>query len=281
MVDDETPLVSVIIPVFNREEMLRRAVVSVLNQSFKDFECIIVDDCSDQKYDFFSSMDDKRLKIIRLEKRSGVSKARNTGVKSSRGKYIAFLDSDDEWYPKKLEKQIKWLKDNPSFSICQTLEEWIRKGVRVNPPKSHKKRGGDIFDISCERCMITPSSVVMTRELFEKYGGFKESLPACEDYDLWLWITAKHQVGLIEEVLLRRYGGHADQLSSTVPILDQYRVWSLLNLLKNGEVTEEQKIIVKKVIVKKSLILATGCLKRGKINEYEYYKRIAEEFDGC
>lgn len=276
-----TPIISVIIPVFNRKEMLKRAVTSVLSQTFKDFECIIVDDCSDEKYDFLYSLNDNRLKMISLEKRSGVSKARNVGVKESKGEYIAFLDSDDEWLPTKLEKQIKWFKENPSFSISQTLELWIRKGVRVNPPKTHIKREGDIFEISCERCMITPSSVMMTKKLFEEYGGFNESFPACEDYDLWLRITAKHQVGLVKEILLIRYGGHSDQLSATVPVLDKYRVESLLNLLKSCDLTEEQRNVVKKVILKKSLILANGCLKRGKVDEHNYYKRIADEFSRC
>ncbi len=271
-------LVSVVIPVYNRAGLIRRAVVSVLNQTFGDFECIVVDDGSE--VDCLSAIRglDPRIKTIKLPYRCGVSHARNTGAEHSDSPWIAFLDSDDEWLPKKLEQQLDWAHRKQQYSILQSKEEWIRNGVFVNPPYTHCKQGGDIFALSLERCMITPSSVLIKRDLFRYYGGFNESLPACEDYDLWLRITVKHHVGLVDEVLLKRYGGHSDQLSTTTPVLDRFRIRSLLGLLFKEELTSEQRSMVRRQIKKKALICANGYRKRGNNELFRRYKTIAERF---
>ena len=139
---------------------------------------------------------------------AGVSSARNVGIKRASGDWIAFLDSDDEWLPEKLETQMNALYKNPEIKICHTNEIWIRNGTRVNPKKKHEKFGGWIFQKCLPLCCISPSSVIIHKSIFKEIGLFDDSLPACEDYDLWLRITARNPVLYIKDSLLRKYGGH-------------------------------------------------------------------------
>jgi glycosyltransferase involved in cell wall biosynthesis len=270
------PLISVIIPVFNRKELLPRALLSVLKQSFTDFELIVVDDGSTDGVEELPILtSDPRIQYIKLDSNYGVSKARNTGISHSSGKWIALLDSDDEWTVNKLKKQLLWLRANPSFRITQSKEIWIRNGKRVNPPSTHEKFQGDLFSVSLQRCMITPSSVIFDRELFFECGPFNESLPACEDYDLWLRITCRYPIGLVPEFHLTRYGGHQDQLSSIIPILDRYRIRSILQLLYHSQLTPQQRSDAISICTQKASIIADGCLKRGNQNLYLRYQSIA------
>ena len=272
------PFVAVVIPVHNRRLLLGRAIASVLGQRFRDFECIIVDDGSDDGSGSLPCLADPRITVIRVPFQRGVSAARNTGVAASTAPWIAFLDSDDEWLPEKLERQAAWVRHNQQFRILQTREAWIRNGVRVNPPATHEKTGGDLFSASLERCMITPSSVMMHRELLAEVGGFNEAMPACEDYDLWLRITARYPVGLVDEILLRLYGGHGDQLSATVAILDRFRIRSMLGLLEGTLLTDTQTALVRRQLVIRAAICANGYLKRGKEELYEQYRTIARKY---
>jgi glycosyltransferase involved in cell wall biosynthesis len=275
-------LVSVIIPTYNRARLLERAVNSVLQQTFKDFELIVVDDASfdDTGQSKFLKDHAEKLYYFRLPSHRGVSAARNFGLQKSRGEWIAFLDSDDEWFPEKLEKQLAWHDAHSGFRISQTQEIWVRKGVRVNPPKTHKKILGYQFKENLKRCMITPSSVMIEKKLLDETGWFNEDFPGCEDYDLWLRITCRHPVGLVDEFLLKRYGGHADQLSSTVPVLDRFRIQSMENILRNNKITDDQREQVTQELVTKASIVAQGNLKRGNKKEYEKFQRIARRYSG-
>jgi len=274
------PLVSIIIPTYNRAGLVTRAVSSVLSQTFNDYECIVADDAStDNTADLaIFTKPPPRLRYIRLDNHSGVSNARNSGVAASSGRWIAFLDSDDEWFPRKLEKQVQWHRHHPGFAISQTKEVWVRRGRRVNPPKTHEKKEGYIFEQSLKRCMVTPSSVMLARSLFLDTGGFDESLPACEDYDLWLRITCRFPVGLVNEYLLSRYGGHGDQLSATVAALDRFRIRSMKNLLDSNSLSPGQIVLARMEIVRKAVIVANGYKKRGNREEYERYSQIAKSF---
>jgi glycosyltransferase involved in cell wall biosynthesis len=273
------PLVSVIIPTYNRKSLLERAVNSVLKQTFPDYELIVVDDASiDNTAESDYLQGHGKLAYFRFEAHRGVSAARNFGVQKSRGERIAFLDSDDQWLPKKLEKQCAWLAAHPEFLICQTQEIWMRNGVRVNPPKTHVKIHGFQFKENLERCMITPSSVMIEKKLFLETGGFSEEFPACEDYDLWLRITKDFPVGLVDEYLLTRYGGHGDQLSSLTPVLDKFRIRSIESILRNGKLTDDQRSHVVHELCKKAEIVKSGFKKRGNEKEYEYYRCIAERY---
>ena len=153
-----TPLVSVIIPTYNRASLIDRAVASVLGQTRDDLELVVVDDGStDVTVDLLAGYrSDPRFHILCLPQNRGVSAARNAGAGATGAPWIAFLDSDDEWLPDKLSRQLRWSAANPELEIVQTQELWIRHGRRVNPPRTHEKFGGDLFAASLERCMITP-----------------------------------------------------------------------------------------------------------------------------
>jgi len=204
--------ISVIIPTYNRKNTLPRAVESVLNQTYKPVEIIIVDDGStDGTKEWFSEMYPLVHYIYQVN--SGVSLARNTGINSARGDWIALLDSDDEWLPDKLELQVKLLQNNAELRFCHTNEIWIRNGVRINQMKKHQKYGGNIFKKCLDICRISPSSSLFHTSVIKDVGLFDESLDVCEDYDLWLRITAKYPVLFLDQPLIKKFGGHTDQLS--------------------------------------------------------------------
>ncbi|MBC7359907.1 MAG: glycosyltransferase [Desulfacinum sp.] len=263
-----TGLVSVIIPTRDRAAMVREAVDSVLDQKDAHSELIVVDDGStDETPEVLSSYRD-RIRLIRQDNR-GVSAARNRGVQAARGEWIAFLDSDDLWLPGKLRAQLSFFASHPGLLICQTEEVWIRNGRRWNPKKYHAKPSGYCFGRLLERCLVSPSAVMIHRSLLDRVGLFDESLPACEDYDLWLRIGCRHPIGLVPEPLVIKRGGHPDQLSATVPALDRYRIQAIARLLETGELTEEQRAQAAAQLEKKARIYAMGCLKRGRREEAE------------
>ena len=269
------PLVSIVIPTYNRAWILEEAIESVLAQTCRDFELIVVDDGStDDTGDILARY--PGIIVVKQENK-GVSAARNAGVSIASGKYLAFLDSDDLWLPKKLEKQIRFFRENPSTLICQTGEIWIRKGVRVNPGKRHVKPSGMIFERSLELCLVSPSAVMMSRKLFDETGGFDENLPACEDYDLWLRITHKHPVHLIREALVIKRGGHEDQLSRSRG-LDRYRIMSLIKIIESGALTKDQHESAVRALRRKCQIYANGCEKRGRIEEATHFYGLAEKY---
>ena len=263
------PKVSVIIPTYNRLQYLGRAIRSLLAQTYRNFELIVVDDGSTDE----TTLMIKRFpQVIYLQKtNSGVSRTRNLGIRRAKGEWIAFLDSDDEWLPQKLEKQMEYLNAHPEIKIFQTEEIWIRNGKRVNSMKKHKKYGGNIFKECLPLCIVSPSAVIIKREIFDEVGLFDENFPACEDYDLWLRIAARFPIGLMDEPLIIKYGGHEDQLSRTIPSLDLYRIESLRKIIQSGILSTEQKIWAQNELEKKCLIYGKGCLKRGKKSEAEKF----------
>jgi glycosyltransferase involved in cell wall biosynthesis len=256
--------------------MIAEAVESVLAQSFRALELIVIDDGSsdgtvDRLQKYAAS-----LRLISQERR-GVAAARNYGVRSAQGRYVAFLDSDDLWLSDKLEIQTAFMAQHPEIHICQTEEIWIRHGRRMNPKAKHQKPSGDIFRRSLELCLVSPSAVMMTRELFNGVGGFDETLPVCEDYDLWLRIAAEYRVGLIPMALVIKRGGHADQLSRSVWGMDRYRVQSLRNLLRSG-LRDEKREWALEALTRKVSVLRQGAQKRGKLHEAAAYEAILSEF---
>lgn len=255
-------LISVIIPTHNRHGMVLRAVDSVLNQSYKNLELIVVDDGStDKTADYLRRYDDARLKYV-YQKNCGVSAARNLGVSQAHADWICFLDSDDVWRRHKLSEQLRFHNQNRQFLISQTDDVWIRNSVRVNKMKIHDVRVGDIFKESLRRCLICCSSVMIKKSLFDEVGGFDETLVTCEDYDLWLKVLAKHPVGFVDKKLVTKFGGHADQLSRYYSVMDQYRVASLEKLLSSGVLNDKQRGMVEKEILYKKDIIEKGRRKR-------------------
>ena len=266
---------SIIIPTYNRLSFLKEAVESVLNQTYQDFELILVDDGSTDATKEFAAGLSNRLKYI-YQENSGASAARNHGISESQGEYITFLDSDDLWLENKLQVEIDFLKTNREAMVCYTDEIWIRKGMRVNPKNKHRKYSGWIFEQCLPLCIVSPSSVLMKREFFESVGYFDETLPACEDYDLWLRASLKLPFHFIPQKLIMKRGGHTDQLSTQWG-LDRYRVQALLKLLKSGELDKRQYEWVVEKVIEKAAILEEGFRKRGNVGGAEFYKKLTAE----
>ena len=274
--ENKNPLVSVIIPTYNRGWILKEAIDSVLSQDFDDIELIVVDDGSTDNT--INILDAYALDIIVLRQDNrGVSAARNAGISCASGQLIAFLDSDDLWLPGKMSRQVEFFNSNPDALICQTEELWIRNGRRVNPKKRHQKFSGMIFKHCLPLCIVSPSAVMMKKSLFDKTGRFDESLPACEDYDLWLRVSRKYPVFLIDTPLIVKRGGHGDQLSK-MPQLDKYRIRALEKIIQSGLLSKDQRIDAVKMLKEKCQIYAKGCLKRGRNNESRYYFDLAQTF---
>ncbi len=270
--------VSVIIPTFNRCDLTSRAVTSVLKQTRSPDEILIIDDGStDGTYEKIPHQF-RETRFITQE-HQGVSAARNRGIREARGDWLAFLDSDDEWLPRKLEAQLRSLEEAPSFKVCHTNEIWIRRGRRVNPMKKHEKHGGHIFRYCLPLCVISPSSVIVHKSVLERVGGFDESLPVCEDYDMWLRITPLYPVLYLEEALVMKYGGHQDQLSRSAWGMDRFRITALEKVIRSGILSPEDRQAAIDMLLAKIDVYMIGARKRGKDDEMKDYQAKRAQFE--
>jgi glycosyltransferase involved in cell wall biosynthesis len=280
MTESETkyrPLVSVIIPTYNRSSWLIDAIDSVLNQTFQDFELIVVDDGStDETREIMVEYGD-RIHYFYQSNRNPAS-ARNLGIKKAKSDLITFLDSDDRWLKGKLHAQINLMKDNPDVKICYTDEIWIRRGVRVNQKKIHRKYSGWIYQKCLPLCIISPSSVMIHREVFDKVGLFDEDFLVCEDYDLWLRISHLFPITFINEPLIIKNGGHEDQLSHRLWGMDRFRVQALEKILQENSLSADYRTATIDILNNKCKILANGCFKRGKTEEANYYLSVITRY---
>ena len=261
-------LIDIILPSYNRASILDRAIQSVLNQSHQHFRLFVVDDGSTDETSHVMAkyIGNEKIHYLKQENK-GVSGARNYGIKNSSADWIAFLDSDDEWLPQKLATQVKFIQDYPELRFIHSNEIWIRHGARVNPKKKFDKSNVDIFKRSLELCLISPSTVVMKRELSSQHGHFDESFTVCEDYDLWLKILAREEVGFISEHLIRKYGGHDDQLSTKYHAMDFWRIRSMSKLISTN-ISQDKKEMIREEIKKKAPILLQGFLKHQNHQEH-------------
>jgi len=271
------PRVSVVVTTYNRAYILGEAINSVLSQRYKDLELMVIDDGStDETKEVVSSYIPRLTYIHQAHK--GVSAARNRGIDHAQGDYFAFLDSDDLWLPNKLCLQMKFMENHPDALICYTEEIWIRRGVRVNPMKKHKKYSGMIFEHCLPLCMVSPSSVLITRSLLEEVGGFDEGLEVCEDYDLWLRISARYPIYLIDTPLIIKRGGHEDQLSKKMSGQDRFRIKALVKLLEGDCLSPHQRELAWKELNRKCEIYGKGCIKRGRKEEGEKILALALKY---
>ena len=260
--------ISVIIPTFNRRYVLHRAIESVVNQTRPPIEIIVVDDGSTDGTRDWLVNTFPLVKYI-YQDNKGVSSARNRGIEVSKGSWVSFLDSDDEWMPTKLEEQESYIIENPEIKFCHTNEIWIRNGVRVNQMKKHQKYGGDIFEKCLDICRISPSSVLIKKDVLDKIGLFDESLKVCEDYDMWLRWASRFSVLFLDRQLIIKYGGHSDQLSRVNSGIERYRIKSLENLLNSHILSEVQSRHARDQLVIKLKIYAKGLEKRNRSDELD------------
>ena len=260
--------VSVIIPTFNRAGLLERAIASVLNQTLLCSELIVVDDGStDHTRDLVEQLMSATPQPIRLlyQQNQGPSAARNAGVRAARYPYLAFLDSDDHWYKDKLARQYQALAKRPEYRISYTREKWLRQGGHVNQKKKHTPPQGDIFEHCLKLCVVGMSTVMVKKELFDTVGLFDESLPCCEDYDMWLRMSCRYPFILIDEPLTVKEGGREDQVSTQYQLgMDRLRIDSLTRLLNADILDSRQYQLALHTLKKKATIFGNGCLKHGK-----------------
>ncbi|MDP6652727.1 MAG: glycosyltransferase family A protein [Gammaproteobacteria bacterium] len=269
--------IAVIIPIYNRCHTLGRALQSVYGQTLPPDEVCVVDDGSDDGSRDFVRQHFPQARYI-YQPNAGVSAARNSGVQATQSHWLAFLDSDDEWLPNKLERQLEEAALNPDCGFVHCDEIWIRNGRWVNPMNKHQKSGGEIFEQCLPRCVISPSAAVITRALFEEMGGFDESFPACEDYDLWLKICSRYPVLYLNQALLKKYGGHEDQLSGLHWGMDRFRVKALDNLLGSAKLSPGQYQATRRTLISKSEILVQGALKRNNTETAKRFQALINKY---
>jgi len=269
--------VTVVIPVRDRAEMLRRAVESVLSQGYEDFDLVVVDDASEQDLSSVKGLVEGRgHRWLRMKENAGPAAARNAGADLANGEWLAFLDSDDVWSPDKLECQVTWFTEHPKMEISQCEEAWVRNGTPVKKKDSQLQPDGWIFEKCIEVCCISPSCVMLSQRLWKELGGFDARYQVCEDYELWLRASMKYPVGLVRSALgplVTRHGGHDDQLSFAVEAMDRFRVMALLDLLRREDLQEEQKLLVEYGIIQLAAVLDKGALKREKKTNSITYNR--------
>lgn len=266
------PKVSVIITTFNRRHFLKDAYRSVAAQDYPDREIIIVDDGSTD-----NTCDDASILAARYiwKENGGISSARNAGLEASSGEYIAFLDVDDLWKKDKLSIQLRAMEGSGAL-LSYTDEIWLRNGKWLNQKLRHRKYSGMIFTHCLPLCIISPSSALIHRSVFDTVGTFDESMPVCEDYDMWLRITSRYPVLFIEKPLIIKQGGHPDQLSRAYDGMDRFRIQSIARMLDSGLLEADMRFAAIGELATKCRIYAQGALKRGKKEEALRYYNLAE-----
>ncbi|MFW6131394.1 MAG: glycosyltransferase family 2 protein [Candidatus Aminicenantaceae bacterium] len=275
-------MISVIIPTYNRADFVKEAISSVLEQSYfqahngNRYELLIIDDGSTDETKKVIEFFGNKVKYY-VQDHKGVSAARNKGLCLAKGDYIAFLDSDDLWKKDKIKKQRNFMDAFSKVSVCYTEEIWIRDGVVVNPKKKHRKYSGWIFDKVLPLCLLSLSSALFRRKIFDDIGVFDEQLPACEDYDFGIRLASKYPIHLIPKKLIVKRGGHSDQLSRKFWGMDRFRVKALEKALCSN-LNPEQKVLVRNELKRKCEILANGFRKRNKLDEAEKYLDLINKY---
>jgi len=198
-------MVSVIIPTYNRAALLTRAVRTVLNQTHEDLEAIIIDDASeDHTKDIINNFSDERIKYIRLSKRKGAASARNIGIRKAGGKYLAFLDSDDEWHPRKIEYQVREIKKQSNkvgIVYTKTLRKYKNHNYYI-PYQYLKRKDGYLYrNLILGHYMIPTPAVLIKKTCFEKCGYFDENFQVLEEWDLWIRISRFYNFKFINKTL--------------------------------------------------------------------------------
>lgn len=271
--------IAAIIPTYNREATILRAIRSVAHQTVRPQTLVVIDDGSiDQTEELVKAWirhERPQFEVI-FEKTDnrGVSAARNLGARLGQADWLAFLDSDDEWLPDKIEKQTAL---SEIFPMIHGEENWIRNGVKVQAPRKYLKSGGRVFNRCVDLCFISPSSVLIERKLFERMNGFREDFPVCEDYELWLRIAALHDVGFISTPVLNKYGGHGDQLSMRFRGMDYFRAKALKPFLHLRDLSVDEQLHAAKTLLQKCEILLGGYVKHDNMNDAREVEGWREE----
>lgn len=267
--------ISAVIPTYNREAYLEDSLLSVLKQTHPVDEIIVVDDGSSDKthrvVKTVSSSSTMPIKYI-YQDNKGPAAARNTGISASSGRFVAFLDSDDLWDKRKVEKQLMAMELLPGYLISHTGEKWFRRGEHLNKKRKHLPKSGDVFFQCLELCAVGMSTVMVRRELFDQYGLFDETYPCCEDYEFWLRVSLDSPFLLIDKPLTIKHGGRDDQVSSIHRVgMDVFRINALEKIIKSTLPVKSKRKAAVREYKKKCQIYGSGCLKHGKTEQGREY----------
>lgn len=275
---NKQPFFTIIIPTYNRRQFLKIAIDSVFNQTFKDWQLILVDDGSkDNTKELVDKYKNPSLQYY-YQPNQGPAAARNLGLSKATGDYICFLDSDDRFRKNKLEIAHQQIEKNPKYKIFHTEEIWYRNGQFLAQKKEQKKLAGFIFENSAKLCSISISTAIIKKDVFQKIGYFDQSLPACEDYDFWLRATSQYPIFLISDFLTIKEGGHKDQQSKKYSGMDKFRIYSLLKILQNKNINSQYQQIAYQQLRNKCLIYLDGAKKRKKTKEVKKYQDILTKY---
>lgn len=285
-------LVSVVIPVYNRRSHIDGAIASVLDQTLPRgtaLELIVVDDGStDDTAERVESWvrRDNRVSLLQIDRIGTPGGVRNRGVAVAAGEIVAFLDSDDRWYPGKILTQLPLHRIGARFS--HTRERWMREDPgdakrgdgaealatpmrEISQAKQNHRREGDPFQDALRKCIFGPSTVMIDRGVYDRLGGFRDDLEVAEDYEFWLRVLSHVPVGYVDEALTEKRAGGWDQLSERYGQIEGFRITALRDLVDTAYFrrfrSDEDQRVATEELVRKMRVFAAGARKRGRIDD--------------
>ncbi|MBN1649122.1 MAG: glycosyltransferase family 2 protein [Spirochaetales bacterium] len=270
------PSLSVIVPFYNRAEMLHEALASVFVQEYPDLQVIIVDDGSTD--DWKGQISGFEVEAIEIPHCGLPGKVRNEGIRRAGGEYITFLDSDDLWLEGKLELQLAEIVKS-GHPLCHTREIWDRNGTIVSQRKQKHARSGDVFGDALKKCIIGPSTVLMEKKLFSECGMFREDIEIAEDYEMWLRITDRYEVCYVDKPLVCKRAGDWPQLSEKYGMIELFRIKALRKLVDGNVFSGKNRAQAAAELALKCRIHAQGCRKRSKVGEAAEYEQLAAVYE--
>jgi len=264
--------ISVIIPAFNAVSTLSRTIDSVLAQSYGADEIIVVDDGSS---DATSEVAKMYSEVILLrQKRMGAASALNNGAMMASNEWIAFLEAADTWHPDKLQEQVACLRKSRHTKVICTDQTLVRGGREVDTAEKSQKPQEIPFDNCLSGCNMALSSLLIEKKLFDRLGGFDESMECCEDYDLWLRIMQEEKIAMIERKLVNSYGDAGDRSSCGEKETARFRVKALEKHLEGVH-----DAAVREELIRTLRVLAEGAKKDAKEEEGALYLARIEQLE--
>ena len=274
-----SPFVSVIIPTYNRAQLLVKALQSVFNQTYQRFEILVVDDnSSDNTSEIINNFNDNRIKYFRLSENQGAPAARNIGLKNATGELIAFLDSDDQWLETKLEKQIEMFNKDTNIGLVYTGIKTINNNfTKITLPQ---KKGDLSKSILIKNYVGTTSSVMIKKDLIDEVGGFDLTFTSCQDWDLFIRLSQKCKFDFVKEplVLYFEHSGARISTNSKSVVYGHLNIHKkYINLIKKLSISEIQKhyLNIGKIFMKVGILLVNRyILSKSKLLVYKFTKII-------
>lgn len=261
--------VAAVLPVRDRAALLAEAMQSILAGKTRPRELIVVVNSKGPAREADlgaarAAADQAGDVIVRIltEERPGPAAARNRGWRAAAASWISFLDSDDLWAPEKLAAQLRFLARRPHLDACHTGERWLKHGRELSQPRRLAPRSGAFLYDAFETCLISCSSILLRRSLLETLGGFDETFPVCEDFELWLRLLARTPVGLVPEPLTIKRSGDWAQLSQSRHSMDAWRIRAILKFAAATPLDGRALAAARNSVERKLRILQQGADKR-------------------